>query len=119
MRDPTTFEVAAYYPDPSATDKLIGIIDEEISKVAEDVGGDELERVTSAMTAGYLWECDQLIYRTVNLAVMEQVHGGAELVNDLPSVLRQVTPADVVEAARTWLRPNARGVLEWKAGART
>lgn len=116
FRDPTMFEVVVYYADPKATSNVIKAVYEEFEKVAEGVERDELDRVTSALTADFLWENDQIIGRTNNLAVLEQIHGRSELVNEIPSVLRRVTPADVSEAAGRWLDPSKRAVLEWKPG---
>jgi predicted Zn-dependent peptidase len=49
--------------------------------------------------------------RAQQLAVFEQQRGRAELVNELPGLLDQVT-ADAVQAAAGALRPDNRAVLE-------
>ncbi len=116
FRDPTMLEVLLYYPDRRATPELIRAVDEEVAKVAEGVDADELERVTSSLVASLLWEFDQIIERTTHLAVLEQIHGRAELVNEIPSLLRSVTTSQVSGAAALWLDARSRAVLEWIPG---
>lgn len=115
-RDPTMFEITAYYSDPSATKKVISTIDEEIERVVDDLSLEELERVTSSLVSESLQSNDQLIYRTIDLAILEQQRGRAELLNEVPELLAAVTPTDIKEVAGTWLKPDRRAVLEWKAG---
>src|SRR5207302_8236759 len=91
--DPTMLQIVAYYVDPKAKSKVIGTIDEEITKVVEGVDAAEVQRVTSAMTAAHLAGVDQIIGRTTDLAALEQIRGRAEFINEIPTVLRSVTPA--------------------------
>jgi hypothetical protein len=49
------------------------------------------------------------------MAVFEQQRGRAELVNELPALLRRVTPEQVQEAAAT-LTPDTRALLELRPG---
>jgi len=111
--DPTLLHVVAYYVDPKISSKVIATIDEEIARVAEDVGAPEVQRVTSSLTADYLAHVDQIIGRTTDLVSLEQIRGRAEFINEIPAVLRRVTPAAVSEAAARWLRGDTRAVLEW------
>jgi predicted Zn-dependent peptidase len=117
-RDPTMLEITAYYPDPSQTKAIIAAIDEECAKAAADVSVDELDRVRASLASDFLRENDQLIWRTLNLAVCEQQRGRAELTNEVPAVLQAVTPDDIAKAASTWLDPDQRAVLEWRPGAK-
>jgi zinc protease len=119
MRDPTMLEVLAYYVDPMGTKTIIQAVEEEIDRVTHGVDDDELDRVKAAMTADFLWDNDQIIIRTLNLAVLEQVHGRAELVNDIGSVVSDISTKDVADAAGKWLDPKRRAVLEWKPGAKS
>ena len=116
-RDPTMLEIVAYYVDAGTKRSLIQAIDEEIARVSDGIDAAEVDRVVSSMTAGYLWGVDQIIGRTTDLATLEQIRGRAEFINEIPSVLRAVTPEQVAEAAGRWLDPSGRAVLEWEPGA--
>jgi predicted Zn-dependent peptidase len=118
-RDPTMLEVVVNYVDPKSKDKVIKTIDEEIERVATDVDAAEIDRVINAMTANYLWGVDQIIGRTADLATLELIRGRGELINEILSILRRVTPGQVGDAASKWLVPNRRAVLEWEPGAAT
>jgi predicted Zn-dependent peptidase len=63
------------------------------------------------MTARYVRELDPVMGRAQQLSVFEQQRSRAELVNELPELLDQVT-ADAVQAAAATLRPDNRAVLE-------
>jgi predicted Zn-dependent peptidase len=118
-RDPTMLEIVVYYVDPKTRKRVIDTIDEEVSKVAQGTSADEIERVTSSLCASYLWGVDQIIGRTSDLATLELIRGRPELINDIPSALRAVTPAEVSAAAAKWIDPKRRAVLEWEPGANT
>jgi predicted Zn-dependent peptidase len=51
------------------------------------------------------------------MAAFEQQRGRAELVNELPAGLANVSPGDVAAAAREWIRPDRRAVLAVVPGA--
>jgi predicted Zn-dependent peptidase len=63
------------------------------------------------MTARYLRELDPVMGRAQQLSVFEQQRSRAELVNELPGLLEQVTAAAVQKAAGT-LRADNRALLE-------
>jgi predicted Zn-dependent peptidase len=67
------------------------------------------------MTARYLREVDSVLGRATTMSVFEQQRGRAELVNELPGLLRRVTPAEVQQAAAT-LTPGTRALLELRPG---
>jgi predicted Zn-dependent peptidase len=110
------FEITAYYVDTKQTDRILAAIDEECAKIAEGLPADELERVRASFTSDFLRENDQLMWRTLNIAVCEQQRDRAELVNEVPALLASVTADDVARAAATWLESDKRAVLEWHPG---
>jgi predicted Zn-dependent peptidase len=118
-RHPTMLEIVVYYVDRRATDAVTAAVDEEIAKVADGVDPGELARVVSSMTADYLWGVDQIIGRATDIVTLEQLRGRPELLNDIPDVLRAVTPSAVAGIAQRWLDPRRRAVLEWVPGARS
>ncbi|HEY8373570.1 MAG TPA: pitrilysin family protein [Pseudonocardiaceae bacterium] len=110
-RDPDTFTVTAIHPPTVQTDRVLGVLDEELDRLASDgPEPDEMARVTARAVASLHREYDRLVSRTLSLGAMELLHGRAELVAELPERIGQVT-ADHVAAAAKALRPDARAVL--------
>jgi predicted Zn-dependent peptidase len=68
------------------------------------------------MTARYFREVDSVLGRATTMSVFEQQRDRAELVNELPALLREVTPAQVQQAAATLTR-DTRTVLELRPGS--
>jgi predicted Zn-dependent peptidase len=111
-RDPTPLIVEVHHPEETSAESVIGAIDEEIDRLASDGLDDtELARTVARMTARYLRELDPVMGRAQQLSVFEQQRDRAELVNELPGLLEQVTAAAVQKAATT-LRQDNRAVLE-------
>jgi zinc protease len=111
-RDPTPLIIEVHHPEETPADTVVAAIDDEIARLAKDgLDDDELARTVARMTARYLRELDPVMGRAQQLAVFEQQRSRAELVNELPELLEQVTTASVQKAART-LRPDNRALLE-------
>jgi zinc protease len=111
-RDPTPLIVEVHHPEETSAETVIAAVAEEIDRVAQDGLEDtELARTVARMTARYLRDLDPVMGRGQQLAVFEQQRDRAELVNELPELLEQVTPAAVQAAAAT-LRTDNRAVLE-------
>jgi predicted Zn-dependent peptidase len=118
-RDPTPLMVEVHHPEETPVETVVAAIDEEIDRLATDgLNDDELARTVARMTARYLRELDSMMGRAQQLSVFEQQRSRAELVNELPELLEQVTAASVQKAART-LRPDNRALLELRPGAAT
>ncbi|SHN32936.1 M16 family metallopeptidase [Cryptosporangium aurantiacum] len=117
VRDPTALLLQAHYPPTVETDKVITAIDQEIERLAgSGLAPGELSRVQARLAAHLLREVDAVLGRTLSIAVLEQQRGRAELINDLPHLLAEVTAEQVVAAAQT-LRPARRAVLELVPGS--
>jgi predicted Zn-dependent peptidase len=111
-RDPTPLMIEVHHPEETPVETVVAAIDEEIARLAHDGLDDvELARTVARMTARYLRELDPVMGRAQQLSVFEQQRSRAELVNELPELLEQVTAAAVQKAART-LRPDNRALLE-------
>jgi predicted Zn-dependent peptidase len=116
VRDPTMLQLMAYHP-AATVDQLLAAIDEEVDAAAEGVDAAELERVVTTMASSHLRRLDNLLQRAMAMAAFEQQRGRAELVNELPAGLANVSPGDVAAAAREWIRPDRRAVLAVVPGA--
>ena len=115
-RDPTALTISAHYPDAGSLDAILGAVDEEIVRVAQDgLEKGELDRVRARLVSVLFRELDAVISRTLEFAKFELIHGRAELIAELPERLAAVTDDDV-RAAAAKLRPDRRAVLELVAG---
>jgi predicted Zn-dependent peptidase len=110
-RDPDTFTVTAIHPAEIGTDRVLGVLDEELDRLAgRGPDAEELARVTARWTAGLHRDHDRIVSRTLAFGSLELLHGKAELAADLPELVARVTEEDVSTAAKS-LRPDARAVL--------
>jgi zinc protease len=112
MRDPVLFQVVAMHPGQASTEKLLGVVDEELEKLA-DKGPtkDELERVATAYASGYWRGLDAIMERAVTLSSLEVIHGRPELLAELPERIAAVAGSEVARAASE-LRAQHRAVVE-------
>ncbi len=67
------------------------------------------------MVSVLLREVDAVLSRTLTAAKFELIFGRAELMNELPALLAQITDADVAAAAAE-MKPDQRAVVELIAG---
>ena len=114
VRDPTMLSLVAFHHEPAEVDAILAAVDEEVEAVAERVEAEELERVVNSMSSGYLRRIDNRMYRGLTCAVLEQQRSRAELLDELPAIWAETTPAEVAKAAETWPSPAGRAVLEWR-----
>jgi predicted Zn-dependent peptidase len=116
VRGPSMFQIAVWHPAETDAEQITKAIDEEIDVLADGVDAEELDRFRNAYLADLLGAIDNLMARGMLVAATEQQRGRAELINEIPAALAAVTPEQVAEVARTWLRPHQRALLEWQAG---
>ncbi len=115
-RDPTPLMLEVHHPEQTSLDTVVAAVDEEVERLATDgLTPGELERTLARMTARYYREIDSVLGRATTMSVFEQQRGRAELVNELPGLLRDVQPG-AVQAAAGALRPDARALLELRPG---
>ena len=112
VRHPTALIAEARLPEGGDPDAVVRAIDEEIARVASDgVPADELRRVVARASAELHQVADNVMERTLAAASYEQQRGRAELVWEVPELLRAVTPEQVRAAAAT-LTPSTRARLD-------
>jgi predicted Zn-dependent peptidase len=115
-RDPTALTITAHYPDAGSLDQVIGAVDEELDRIAQDgLEPGELDRVRTRLTSVLVREMDAVISRTLNFAKFELVFGRAGLIAELPGRLAALGDDDLRTAAAA-LRPDRRAVVELIAG---
>ena len=116
VRDPTALLLQAHLPPDGEADKVLATVDQELERLAADgLDEGELERVAARIGTHLLRDVDSVLGRTLQMAVVEQQRGGdgpgANLVNDLPKLIGEVT-ADEVVAAAAALKPQRRASVE-------
>jgi zinc protease len=110
-RDPDTFTITMLHPPQVGTDRLLGVVDEELEKLASTgPEPDELARVTARWVAGLHTEYDRVISRTLDFGCAELLRGRAELVTELPDMVAEIS-VDEISAAAKAMRPDSRAVL--------
>jgi predicted Zn-dependent peptidase len=111
-RDPTAIILQYHLPPAGDVDKVLRTTDEELERIATDGLQDgELERTVARMATHLLRDSDAVLSRVLRMAVLEQQRGDAGLINQLPSLLGQVTEEQVTAAAAL-LRPTRRATVE-------
>jgi predicted Zn-dependent peptidase len=119
VRDPTALIAEVRLPEGGDPDGAVRAVDEEIARVATDgVPADELRRVVARASAQLHQLADNVMERTLAAAAYEQQRGRAELVWEVPELLRAVTPEQVAAAAAT-LTPSTRARLDVVPGSRS
>jgi zinc protease len=116
MRDPTILQILAWHPGSTA-DQLLTVIDEELDRLDSTLTAAEVERVVTGMVSGHLRHLDNVLQRAMEVGMLEQQRGRGELVNELPGLLGEITPAGVVAVSDRWIRGTGRAVLEVIPGA--
>jgi zinc protease len=115
-RDPTPLLLEVHHPEETSVETVLTTVDEELTRLASDgLTSAELDRTVARMTARYLREVDSVLGRATTMSVFEQQRDRAELVNELPGLLRQVTPEQIAAAAGA-LTADTRTVLELRPG---
>jgi zinc protease len=111
QRDPLLLTLETYYPPSSSADDVLAVVDEELDRLASD-GPDagELDRVRARLSARLFREVDDVLGRTLTMAVFELLHGDPALLNALPDRLAEVTAAQLSSAAAS-IRVQPRSTL--------
>jgi len=112
------FQVVAFHPGTETAQVLLGTIDEELKKLADDgPSAQELARVVATSSADLYRSLDSLLDRAHVVASLETVHGRAELIDELAPRMGAVSPADVAAAAADLVGQH-RAVLELQPAAK-
>jgi predicted Zn-dependent peptidase len=112
VRDPTALIVQARHAPTVAPDDVLAAVDDELRRLAHDgVAEAELRRVQVRIATRIMRGTNSILSYLQTLAVLEQQHGRAELLDELPDLLSTVSP-DRVRAAAASLVPDRRAVVE-------
>ena len=117
VRDPTMLQVLAYLPPGTPLEAVLAAIDDEVARLAEGLRPSEIDRVVTGMVSDHFRQLDNVLERAMAMGVLEQQRGRPELINELPSLLAEVTPGQVTAGVARWLGAPGRAVLEVVPGA--
>ncbi|HTW08633.1 MAG TPA: pitrilysin family protein [Acidimicrobiales bacterium] len=112
IRDPCLFQVLVYHPGTATTDALLEGIDDELAQLASDGPSSAEQARAVAGSAAEMWRgLGSILARAHIVASVETIHGRAELVTELPSLLASVRRGQVAEAAADLARQH-RAIVE-------
>jgi predicted Zn-dependent peptidase len=115
---PTLLTVFALYKPNSSADAMLAAIDEEIARIEKNgVDAATLKRVKTRMLADWNNKLESFINRADTLAKLQTLWGDANVVNKIPGWIEGVTSQDIQRAARTYLVPANRTVIDRKPAA--
>jgi zinc protease len=110
-RDPDVFVLGAIHPPAVGADAVIDAATEQIALLAGTApSDDEIRAAAARFTAALYRENDSIGARTRSLGSLELLHGRAELLSEIPSIVGAITP-DQVAAAAAGLDPGRCAIL--------
>jgi zinc protease len=112
VRNPTALVLQAHLPPGGSVDAALATVDEELDQLA--TGGlavGELERTQARLITHLLRDSDTVLNRGHTMAILEMQRGDPELANQLPRLIAEVTPEQLVAAA-AMLRADRRAAVE-------
>jgi len=112
-RDPGEFTYFIFYKPTFTGDQIVGQVQDEIAKLQDaPIDAKELARVKTLLRANFISGLQSSLTRAQALAQYEIADGNPSLINhDMDSVMA-VTADQVQAAAKKYLTPDKRAVLE-------
>lgn len=86
------------------------LLDEIEALKNEPVGEDELERIKAQVVAGDVYEKDSMFYQAMQMGILETVGLGWQTMEVYREKINAVTPQQIQQVARKYLRKNNRSV---------
>jgi zinc protease len=100
MRQPVLFQIIVFHPGIAGTDDILRVVNDEVSRLADEgPTQDELDRVAIGWRSGFWRAMDSVLQRSVTLASLEVIHRRAELMDEIPGRIAEITAGDVATAA--------------------
>ena len=112
-RDPEPYAIFLLYNPRFTAAQMVSQVQDEIAKLQnEPVDAKELERVKTTMRAGRIKELQSTMNRARALGQYAVTDGDPGLINTELDAMTAVTAAQVQAAAKKYLTPDRRAVLE-------
>jgi predicted Zn-dependent peptidase len=112
-RDPEPYALFLLYKPNFTAAQIVAQVQDEISRLQNTpVDAKDLERVKAWMRAARIQQLQSSLERAKTLAQYEVTDGDYTLINKELDAMMAVTPAQIQEAAKKYLTPERRAVLE-------
>ncbi len=112
-RDPEPYAIFLLYNPRFTADQMVSQVQDEIAKLQnEPVDAKELERVKTTLRAGRLKELQSTMNRARAIGQYAITDGDPGLINTELDKMTAVTAAQIQAAAKKYLTPDRRAVLE-------
>jgi predicted Zn-dependent peptidase len=109
---PTLFGLFAIYKPNAKPDQVLAALNEEIATIARDgVDDATLARVKTKMLSDWYGGIEDFLSRADTLAKLQALWGDANVVNQVPGWINQVSAQDVRRVAQTYLTDANRSVI--------
>jgi zinc protease len=113
FRDPEPYAMFLLYNPQFKADDIVKQIQDEVTRLQnEPVDAKELDRVKTQLRAARVKEVQSSLSRARALAQYEIADGNPELINTELDKMLAVTPGQIQAAAKKYLVPEKRSVLE-------
>ena len=117
FRDPEPYAMFLIYKPNFTGDQIVDQVQEEIARLQNTpVDAPEFQRVKTLVRAGYINSMQGSLNRAKALAQYTLADGNPQLINSELDRILAVTPAEVQAAAKKYLTPDKRAVLEIAPG---
>jgi len=117
-RDPAAYGIFLLYNPTFKAPQIVSQVQDEIAKLQnEPLKPAELERIKTQLRAARIKELQSSLSRAKALAQYAVVDGNAELINTELDAMLNVTAAQIQAAAKKYLTPERRSVLEIQPAA--
>lgn len=112
---PTQFVVFALYKPNGSADSLLAAMDDDIARVVKSgVSPEMLKRVKTQMLSDWNDKLESFMNRADALARLQTLWGDANVVNQIPGWINNVTSADLQRVAGTYLTAANRTTIDRK-----
>jgi zinc protease len=112
-RDPEPYAIFLLYKPNFTAEQIVGQVQDEIGKLqSQPIDAKELARIKTQLRAARIRELQSSLTRARTLAQYAIADGNPGLINTELDAMLAVTPAQVQAAAKKYLVPEKRAVLE-------
>lgn len=112
-RDPQPYAIFLLYKPNFKPEEIVSQVQDEIAQLqTQPVDDNELERIKAQLRAGRIKDLQSSLSRARALAQYTVTDNNPELINTELDAMLAVTPAQVQAAAKKYLTPQHRAVLE-------
>ena len=116
MRDPTRFQISAYYPRIEDGDRIVAAIDEVVENTIGTLSRAEVERSVTKTVATHTRKMDHVLNRALLAAGLVLLHGDLGLLEEVPGRYERLAAGEIAATAGEWIRKDRRAELRLHPG---